>query len=588
MIKKSLKLLFSICAFALGASSAMAQDPDGLSCATALPFCSDSSYYFPNFSTADGVTAPIGPNYGCLFSQPNPIWYYMKIDEPGTMQISIEQTSTAGLGIDVDFAMWGPFDDLAEGCELIMSGTLPPLQCSYSALSYETIGIGLPGGAGTGASTPPPAETGQIYVVLLTNFSGQPGNISFEQTAGTATTDCSIINCGLKLFASAEVVCQGETVYLTAVESSTEGDISYQWYGLPGLSATTANTSYTFNTAGDFTLYCMSVVTLGDETDTCIEEISVRVNPTFHFTENVEICQGETYTWQGDLYYTSGNFTKTYKTVNGCDSVYTLNLVLKPRPNVKVNTHTPFICEGDEAVITLENPEPTTSYQWFKDGVAISGATTQSYAATQAGQYQVAAVTDKGCRDTSRVVTIMVNPAAIAQIKPLDFNPYELCIGDTVTFHAEYFPGYLYYWSPEKFFRYISGNRTDEAVAELREPTYVKVIAYNEYGCKAEDSIWVAPVPCCDVALPTAFSPNQDGVNDYFNINLQPGQRVVTFQIFDRWGNMVYDNGNPNLGWDGRDLQGREVHQDVYFYRIVYSCTDKQNYEVKGDITLVR
>lgn len=565
---------------------AYGQDPDGLSCATANPFCSDSSYNFPNFSDGDGVTAPPEPDYGCLGSEPNPIWYYMQIDDPGTMELTITQISDAGIGIDIDFAMWGPFDDLAEGCTEIMSGSLPPLQCSYSAASVETIGIGMEGGYGTGETTPPPAESGDIYVVILTNYSGDPGEISFEQTDGTATTDCSIINCGLTL-SSNSPVCQGATLTLTAEESSEEGTVAYQWTGPGGFSSTNPNVSLVAGIPGEHTYTCTSIVTFEDESDTCVEEIVVTVYPTFINEETAEICQGEIYEWQGSIYYKTGIYTQVFQTVNDCDSTYRLQLTVNPLPDMAVQTTTPFICEGDEAIIVMLYPDNNYTYQWLRNGVPIPGATNQSYRATEAGEYRVVGTTDRGCIDTSRLITIFVNPPAVAHIHDLDVNTYELCIGDTIEVSADYFENYLYRWSPEKFFRYSSGNRQSEVRAVLFEPAYIKLKTFNEFGCTAEDSVWVNPVPCCDVMVPTAFSPNGDGLNDYFNIMLQPGQLIVSFQIFDRMGNMVYDNNNPQ-GWNGLDMNGNTVAQAVYFYRIVYSCTDKENYERKGDITLVR
>lgn len=163
-------------------------------CFTSNPFCSDQSYTFPN---ATGSTASNSPDYGCLGSWPNPIWYYMEIGTSGTIQINIEQTQNAdgsGTQLDVDFAMWGPFSDVTSGCNQIMSGNLSPLQCSYSGSYQETIGIGLPGGMYSGASTPPAAVAGEIYIVILTNFSGSPGYISFNQTGGAGSADCSIVD----------------------------------------------------------------------------------------------------------------------------------------------------------------------------------------------------------------------------------------------------------------------------------------------------------------------------------------------------------------------------------------------------------
>ena len=159
-------------------------------CNNALGFCTSTAYEFPN-STA-GV-APYGPNYGCLMTVPNPIWYYMEILNSGPIQMNLKQTTLPnGLGanLDVDFDLWGPFTSKASACSSIMSGAALPIQCSFSGLSTETLGIGLPGGMQFGASTPPSAIAGQVYVVLITNYSSLPGYISFVQNGGTGTTDC--------------------------------------------------------------------------------------------------------------------------------------------------------------------------------------------------------------------------------------------------------------------------------------------------------------------------------------------------------------------------------------------------------------
>ena len=188
--------------------------------------------------------------------------------------------------------------------------------------------------------------------------------------------------------------------------------------------------------------------------------------------------------------------------------------------------------------------------------------------------------------DTSRRITLIINPSATVDIKEWDM--LKVCIGDTIDLSVNAQAGYEYYWEPEKSFRYTSGARLPNVKGIMFEDVNVITVrAINEFGCIAYDELIVNAVPCCDVYLPTAFSPNGDGVNDNFNMLLREGQKIVTFQIFDRNGKMVYNNGSK-LGWNGKDLDGNEVAQAVYFYRIVYSCSDKQNYEAKGDITLIK
>jgi hypothetical protein len=58
--------------------------------------------------------------------------------------------------------------------------------------------------------------------------------------------------------------------------------------------------------------------------------LNLTVNPVFEFVNNAEICEGDTYQWQGGNYTVGGTYTETYQTVNGCDSVYILNLTVNP------------------------------------------------------------------------------------------------------------------------------------------------------------------------------------------------------------------------------------------------------------------
>lgn len=186
--------------------------PDGSSCMQANPFCTAQTYNFPN-STSN--TSPAGPNYGCLSSQPNPIWYYMEVDQSGSFNINLVQTTgpnSTGSGIDVDFALYGPFSSLITGCNSVMAGSSAPIQCSYSTAYTETIGIGLPGGTGSGATTPPAAVAGQIYILLLTNYADVAGYVDFNQTGGSGIADCAIVTpCDLTTLTATPSACTPAT-----------------------------------------------------------------------------------------------------------------------------------------------------------------------------------------------------------------------------------------------------------------------------------------------------------------------------------------------------------------------------------------
>jgi len=77
----------------------------GSTCATAQPFCAGgSALTFPNTT---GVPSP--GNLSCLGSTPNPAWFYLQIEDPGTLIFLIQQFDLGGTPRDVDFIAWGPF-----------------------------------------------------------------------------------------------------------------------------------------------------------------------------------------------------------------------------------------------------------------------------------------------------------------------------------------------------------------------------------------------------------------------------------------------------------------------------------------------
>jgi len=576
-------LLFSICH----------SHAQGTACEVANPFCSDSSYYFENISNDDGIpNAPSGPNYGCLGSEPNPVWYYMQIGTAGTMQLTVTQTSTAGNGIDADFALWGPFTSLEEGCVQVMSGAVYPIQCSYDGGGApEIIGLGLPGGSGVGAgwgmnppggTIPPEGQVGEVYILLLTNWNGSPGNFSFEQTDGTGSADCGIV-CGLSASSSGNT-CQGQPVSLFASTTDTVNSFTYYWSGSNGFSATGQNVTDIPQSSGTVTYSVMSVNQIGD---TCFATTTNTVFPLYHNVTNQEICLGETYTFFDQVIFQPGTYDSMFTSINGCDSLITLNLTVNPLPEVTISASANGICEGDSTVIRNEEPSTFATYQWYNNDNPIQDATADAYAATEAGNYFFVGISDKNCTDTSNTVPLQVYPPAVAEITGV--SRQDVCFEDTVTISAKAVENSQYHWSPEKVFRsdasYFYQNAT-ATVTDWKVPVYLMVM--NSYGCRAYDTAMLTGHPCCDVYTPTAFSPNGDGLNDYFMPKLRPYQVISSFTIFDRYGKLVYENKNPQKGWDGYMPSGEQAAQDTYMYMIQYTCTDGQTYTDKGDVILVR
>ena len=126
----------------------------GGSCTAAAPFCAGgSALTFPNSTT---TTTQQDVDYLCLGSQPNPAWFYMQIGLAGNINFHVSQASNGGTPLDVDVMVWGPFSSPACGPAALDGHSI---YCSFSAAADEYWTI-------------PNAVVGDIYMVLLTNYSG--------------------------------------------------------------------------------------------------------------------------------------------------------------------------------------------------------------------------------------------------------------------------------------------------------------------------------------------------------------------------------------------------------------------------------
>lgn len=248
----------------------------GLLCEESEPFCTGSIYTFPAGTTG---TAQPGAYYGCLGSQPAPAWYHMLIDNPGNITIYMYSTPL----VDIDFICWGPFADPWEPCvEQLTSGTV--VDCSYSPNPQEYCDI-------------PNGQTGQYYILLITNYSQQPCNITFSQTAGNGSTDCTILPPPV---GNNGPLCVGETLHLYA---DTIPNASYYWSGPNGFLSTQQNPvipNVTLANAGNYS--CVITVN-GQSSDPAITNVVIYSLP------GAVLASPDTTICIGDPAYAIFNFT---------------------------------------------------------------------------------------------------------------------------------------------------------------------------------------------------------------------------------------------------------------------------------------
>lgn len=409
-------------------------------CIESDPFCTSDLYIFP--AGVNSGEAELGPDYGCLATQPNPAWYHMKIAVGGN--ITIEMSSNPSE--DIDYICWGPFSDPITPCyDQLVANKI--VDCSYLVASTETCFI-------------PDTQVGEYYILLITNYSNSPCDITYEKISGTGETDCSIVPPPI---GSNSPICVGETLQLWA--DDYEG-ATYSWTGPAGFSSSLQNPSITnvgMENAGDYQLI---VTVSGTSSDAVTTNVEIFPNSVPDFDFNIA-CLGE-YTifqdlstvvppgqpitsWEwgfGDgvtsqeqnpthLYNTQGDFEVSLTTYTGtmnCGQsiVKTVSVLPVPIPDFEYT----ISCFGEatefQDVSSVVPPgEPIASWEWdFGDGQTSSGQiVSHTYAAI--GQYDVTLtinVGDMGCEQyITKTVSVIPSPTP-------DFSFNSVCLGDITVF----------------------------------------------------------------------------------------------------------------------------------------------------------
>jgi gliding motility-associated-like protein len=88
------------------------------------------------------------------------------------------------------------------------------------------------------------------------------------------------------------------------------------------------------------------------------------------------------------------------------------------------------------------------------------------------------------------------------------------------------------------------------------------------------------------IYVPNAFTPNDNGLNDYY-LAVGGSLKTMSMQIYNRWGEMLFESNDLAIGWDGT-FNGSRVQNGVYMYVVNYTGYDDTSYQLKGTVTLIR
>jgi gliding motility-associated-like protein len=250
-------------------------------------------------------------------------------------------------------------------------------------------------------------------------------------------------------------------------------------------------------------------------------------------------------------------------------------------------------CFGDEdGEIFAEGFSGSPEYSYSLDGINFQP--NPRFLDLPAGDYELFIVDIKGCRDTT-LVPIFQPTQTVADAGP----DMTVDLGSTGIIDGSVFSDFditNISWSPLDSFVNCTECLTPE-VFPLGATTYTLTVT-DENGCTSSDDVQFLINVVRPVFWPNIFSPNEDNVNDFFNISGGPAiDRIESLKVYDRWGNLMYD-GMPELnsrqdGWDGT-FNGKDVNPGVYAWIAAIRFIDRDldgnnvvlNYS--GDITVIR
>jgi gliding motility-associated-like protein len=332
--------------------------------------------------------------------------------------------------------------------------------------------------------------------------------------------------------------CENSQVQFTNTSAISSGTIvGNSWnFGDGSPQSNQQHPVHTFNSAG---VYTVTLVVTSDNgcTDTISQQITIFPNPVAGFT---------------------------YNQAAGCG------------PLPVAFTDTSFVSSGNIVAWNWDFGNGQTST--LQNPVAIY---------TASGTYGVTltVTTDNGCTHTAVMPNIItIYPGPDAAFTP---DPYQTSIlNPVINFNNHSSGGVVYAW-----------NFGDGSGSNVFEPTHtysdtgtyeVTLIVINSYGCIDTVRQLVQIIPEFVMYIPNAFTPNNDGINEFFNV-AGLGIVEVTLNIYNRWGENIYTSYGLEGGWDGTvQKDNSKAQQDVYVFDARVKDVFGRTHQQYGRVTLVR
>jgi gliding motility-associated-like protein len=304
--------------------------------------------------------------------------------------------------------------------------------------------------------------------------------------------------------------------------------------------------------------YPVTLVTTGGCDSTITTNLTVV--PLVTTIVDISICSGANYTLpDGNVVAATGIFevTLTGAAAGGCDSLIITNLTVLP---VLISTQDVETCKGQSFVLP--------------DGSMVSAD----------GSYPVTIQNPAGCDSTITTNLTTVEPVASFVTNDVPSSK------DPLVWFANTSSGAgSYSWDFGDGTMSSSASTSHVFPSEVGTTFTVCLIAIATATC-SDTSCAAITIMDASVHVPNSFTPDGNGINDEFGPTLlTPDPITYEFEVYDRWGHVLFATTDPKLLWNGHFASGDEVPMGVYVWKLSLKyASPKDQYSAVGHVTLLR
>lgn len=409
----------------------------------------------------------------------------------------------------------------------------------------------------------------------------------------------------------ADTICFNQVLKLKDISQAEAFDpvAEWEWDLGDGSSSTLAELEhlYTNSEGADYSLR-LKVITSFGCVDSATAEITVLESPEVITDGDKLICEGDqvilsasganVYEWKpaaslSDPFSAtpvaapsvSTTYVVTGYVISGCEASDTVTVTVIDRLNVAAGPNG-AICRGDSVQLFIDADEIASgsySFLWSPKE-SLSDPTIRNPVAFPDSDVMYSVLVSNGNCIPS-VAQVFVTVSDYPQLNVVD--EYFIVKGGSKRLEVYCCQNVNFEWFPSTG---LSCSDCPNPIASPEESIVYSVTATNSAGCSVNELVRVTVIDRCDESLlemPNTFSPNSDGVNDFFNVRGKGISRINSFVIYNRMGQRIFESFDIEKGWDGT-YNGVQLNSGVYVYMVDAQCSNGDTFIAKGNITLLR